>query len=190
MVLGIAVAGFCGVSLVAAIAVGKAVTRVKRPTPIDDEMNSTIFHSHRCHFCDERINIEDAWTRKPCPNCTDFSWFHTTCADVLQQKEPHCNGVSMAHASGHTISLKYKNICARCGLAKLHWEDNNCEEAAQLQKVNIREMENQAETIIRRAAPVEFRKQFTMDDALWLSSIRVSLVEGKDYAVEAYRRGH
>jgi len=89
----------------------------------------------RCHYCDETVMSEPI--SLTCPNCKTPHTFHTGCGFDLRHSspEPKCKGMSVNHASGHIINLTYPNMCGRCNLGKLYWDEWNCaDNAAQLER--------------------------------------------------------
>lgn len=101
-------------------------TRRHTPTPLLKEKESS------CHYCNGVVQAEPVTLR--CPNCKEEHLFHTDCGFGLKHKEvpPQCFGKLMEHESGHTVNMKYPNICAQCGLGRLHWSEWHCAENAAL----------------------------------------------------------
>ena len=118
---------------------------------------STTPNAVRCHYCDKSINLSMEQVKRRCPNCKDEVLYHGHCGTRLFDKEPFCDGKSVAHYTGHILSFKYPNLCAHCGLAKEFWTGYPCSPSA--------------------VESINYRTKFTAKDEAWLHDLRISIKE-------------
>lgn len=110
-----------------------------------------------CHYCNKELDsTREPWLKRNCPNCTEETHYHRDCG-----KDPQCNGISVAHSSGHTLSINYPNLCALCGLGRDHWDTNKpCAASASTLYGSVNSL-----------------MRFTAADERWLHTMRITLYD-------------